>query len=152
LSVVASIALSFLNQVCEIPDVIDVSPAERFGEEVVVITVPTEAEREKAKPLLAQVQHKYSLHVMTLFGLGSFTGDSPETQKVLSLLYVKPYNVYGTPENEELDALMKEVESREADIWASMTPAERRAAIQAEIERQRTSGRQNFGNCWPTES
>ena len=147
MSVVASIALSFVNQVCEIPDVIDVSPAERFGEEVVVVTVPTDAEREKAKPLLAQVQHKYNLHVMTLFGLGSFTGDSPETQKVLSLLHVKPYNVYGTPENEELEALMKEVESREADIWASMTPAERQAAIQTEIERQRASGRQNFGNC-----
>lgn len=152
MSVVASIALSFLNQVCEIPDVIDVSPAERFGEAVVVITVPTDAEREKSTPLLAQVQHDYSLHVMTLFGLGSFTGDSPETQRVLSLLYVKPYNVYGTPENEELEALMKEIESREADIWASMTPAERQAAIQAEIETQRASGRQNFGNCWPAES
>ena len=149
MSVVASIALSFLNQVCEIPGVIDVSPAERFGEEVVVITVPTDAEREKAKPLLAQIQHQYSLHVMTLFGLGSFTGDSPKTQKVLSLMYVKPYNIYGTPENEELEALMKEVEYREADVWASMTPTERRAAIQAEIERQRASGRQNFGTCWP---
>jgi len=139
-----------MNQVCEIPDVIDVSPANRFGEEVVVVTVPTHTEREKAKPLLAQVQHQYSLHVMTLFGLGSFTSDSPETQKVLSLSYVSPYNVYGTPENEELEALMKEVESREADIWASMTPSERRAAIQAEIERQRAAGRQNFGNCWPS--
>ena len=117
MSVVASIALSFLNQVCEIPDVIDVSPAERFGEEVVVVTLPTDAEREKAMPLLDQIQHKYSLHVMTLFGLGSFTGDSPETQRVLSLIYVKPYNVYGTPENQEIEALMKEVESREADIW-----------------------------------
>ena len=152
MSVVASIAMSFLNQVCEIPDVIDISPAERFGEAVVVITVPTDAERQKTTPLLAQVQHEYSLHVMTLFGLGSFTGDLPETQKVLSLLYVKPYNIYGTPENKELEALMKEVESREASIWASMTPAERQAAIRAEIERQRASGRQNFGNCWPAES
>lgn len=143
------IALSFLDQVCGIPDVIDVSPAERFGEEVVVITVPTHAEREKVKPRLALVQHEYSLHIMTLFGLGSFTGDSPETQKVLSLLYVRPYNVYGTPENRELEALMEDVESREADVWASMTPVEKRAAIQAEIEKQRASGRQSFGNCWP---
>ena len=152
MSVVASIAMSFLNQVCEIPDVIDISPAERFGEAVVVITVPTDAEREKTTPLLAEVQHEYSLHVMTLFGLGSFTGDSPETQKVLSLLYVKPYNIYGTPENKELEALMKEVESREASIWDSMPPSERQAAILAEIERQRASGRQNFGNCWRAES
>ena len=148
MSDVASIALSFLNQVREIPDVIDVSPANRFGEEVVVITVPTPAERDKANPLLAQIEHSYSLHVMTLFGLGSFTGDSPETKKALSLMYVNPYNVYGTPENEELEALMKEVESREASVWASMTPEERRAAIQTEIDKQRASGRQDFGNCW----
>ena len=148
LSVLASIALSFVNQVCEIPDVIDVSAADRFGEDVVVVIVPTDAERDKVRPLLAQVEHEYSLHLMTLFGLGSFTGDSPETKKVLSLTYLKPYNVYGTPENRELEALMDEVWSREAEVWASMTPAEKRAAIQAEIDRQRVSGRQNFGNCW----
>ena len=148
MSVVASIALSFLNQACEIPDVIDVSPAERFGEDVVVVTVPTDAERQKVKPLLAQIEHEYSLHLMTLFGLGSFTGDSPETQEVLSLMYVKPYNVYGTPENKELEAMMTEVESREAEVWASMTPVEQRAAIQAEIDGQRAAGRQEFGNCW----
>jgi len=148
LSVFASIAFSFVNQVCEIPDVIDVSPAERFGEEVVVVTVPTDAERDEIKPLLAQVEHKYNLHLMTLFGLGSFTGDSTETQKVLSLLYVEPYNVYGTPENRDLEALMDEVWSREAEVWASMAPTEKQAAIKSEIERQRASGRQNFGNCW----
>ena len=148
MSVVASIALSFLNQVCDIPDVIDVSPAERFGEDVVVVTVPTDAERQKVRPLLAQIEHEYSLHLMTLFGLGSFTGNSPETRKVLSLMYEKPYNVYGTPENKELEAMMTEVESREAEAWASMTAGEQRAAIQAEIDGQRAAGRQEFGNCW----
>ena len=148
MSVLASVALSFVTQVCEIPDVIDVSPAERFGEDVVVITVPTDAERDKIKPLLAQVEHEYNLHLMTLFGLGSFTGDSSETKKVLSLMYVRPYNVYGTPENEELEALMDGVWSREAEVWASMTPAEKRTAIQVEIEQRRASGQQNFGNCW----
>ena len=114
----------------------------------VVITVPTDAERQKVVLLLENIEHTYSLHVMTLFGLGSFTGDTAETQKVLSLMYQQPYNVYGTPENAELEELMTEVESREADVWASMTTEERRAAIQGEIENQRASGRQDFGNCW----
>ena len=50
-----------MNQFCEIPDVIDVSPAERFGEDVVVVTVPTDAERDEVRPLLAQVKHEYNL-------------------------------------------------------------------------------------------
>lgn len=152
MSVVASIALSFLNQVCEIPDVIDVSPANRFGEEVVVVTVPTHAEREKVALLLAKIQHEYSLHIMTLFGLGSFTADSPETKKVLSLLGVEPYNVYGTPENKVLETLMNQVEIREAAVWASKSPAEKSMAIEVEIKIQRASGRQDFGNCWSAES
>ncbi len=63
-------------------------------------------------------------------------------------MYVNRYNVYGSPENKKLEVLMKEVEAREAEVWASMTPDERRAAIETEVERKRSAGRPNFGNCW----
>ena len=145
---IASIAIAFLNQACEIPDVIDVSAGDRFGEQVVVVTIPTSAEHESVKSMLPTEGHEHTLHIMPLFGLGSFTGDSAETKRVLSLMYVNPYNVYGSPENKKLEGLMKEVEAREAEVWASMAPDERRAAIETEVERRRSAGRPDFGNCW----
>lgn len=145
---VTTIAIAFLNQVCEIPDVIDVSTADRFGEQVVVITIPTSAEHDSVKSMLPSEGHEYVLHIMPLFGLGSFTGNSAETRRVLSLVYVHPYNVYGSPENKKLEELMKEVAVREAEAWTSMTADEKRTAVNAEVERQRSAGRAKFGNCW----
>jgi hypothetical protein len=144
----ASIAVAFLNQVCEIPDVIDVSSGDRFGQQVVVITIPTSSEHEKVKSMLPAEAHEYTLHVKPLFGLGSFTGHSEETRKVLSLAQVSPYNLYGTPENKKLEERMKGIETREAEVWASMTSDEKRAAIDTEVERQRSTGHREFGNCW----
>ena len=143
----ASIAVAFLNQVCEIPDVIDVSTGDRFGEKVVVISIPTSAEHDKVKSLLPAGGDEYTLHIMPVFGLGSFTGNSKKTKEVLSLVHVSPYNIYGTPENKKLEELMKDVEAREAEVWTSMTPEEKRAAIGKEVERQRSAGRSDFGNC-----
>lgn len=145
---IASIAMAFVNQVCEIPDVIDVSTGDRFGEQVVVITIPTSAEHDNVKSMLPSEGREYELHIMPMFGLGSFTGNSTGTKTVLSLMNVYPYNVYGSPENKKLEDLMKEVETREAEIWASMTPDERRTVIETEVERRRSSGCPNFGNCW----
>lgn len=143
-----AIAVAFLNQVCEIPDVIDVSSGNRFGEQVVVISIPTSAEHDKVKSLLPVNEYEYTLHIMPVFGLGSFTGNSKETKEVLSLAYVSPYNIYGTPENKRLEELMKDVEAREAEVWASMTPEKKQAAIEKEVDRQRSAGRPDFGNCW----
>lgn len=143
-----AIAVAFLNQVCEIPDVIDVSAGNRFGEQVVVISIPTSAEHDKVKSLLPVGKYEYSLHIMPVFGLGSFTGNSKETKEVLSLAYVSPYNIYGTPENKKLEELMKDVEAREAEVWASMAPEKKQAAIEKEVDRQRSAGRPDFGNCW----
>lgn len=64
------------------------------------------------------------------------------------MAYVSPYNIYGTPENKKLEELMKDVEAREAEVWASMTPEEKQAAIEKEVDRQRSGGRPDFGNCW----
>lgn len=146
---IALIAVAFMNQVCEIPDVIDVSRADRFGEQVVVISIPTGAEYDKVKSLLPVEGHKYALHIMPLFGLGSFTGNSRESKEVLSLAQFSPHNIFGSPENKRLEELMKGVEVREAEVWASMKAEARRAAIEKEIDRQRAAGRSNFGNCWP---
>ena len=143
-----AIALAFLNQVCEIPDVIDVSAGNRFGERVVVISIPTSAEHDRVKSLLPVGEYEYSMHMVPVFGLGSFTGNSKDTKEVLSLAYVSPYNIYGTPENKKLEELMKDVEAREAEVWASMTPEKKRAAIEKEVDRQRSAGRPDFGNCW----
>lgn len=143
-----SIAAAFLNQACEIPDVIDVSAANRFGEQVVVISIPTSAEHDKVKSLLSANGYEYSLHISPVFGLGSFTGNTKQTKKVLSLMYVSPYNIYGTPENKKLEELMADVFARETEIWASMTPGEKRDAIDKEVERQRSAKRPDFGNCW----
>ena len=140
--------MAFLNQVCEIPDVIDVSSGNRFGEQVVIISIPTSAEHDKVKALLPEGEHEYSVRIMPLFGLGSFTGHSKETTEVLSLMHVSPYNIYGTPENQKLEELMKEVEAREGAVWGAMTPEEKRAAIEKEIDKQRSAGRSGFGNCW----
>lgn len=145
---IATIAVAFLNQVCEIPNVIDVSSEERFGEQVVVITIPTSSEHEKVTSMLPAEGHEYTLHIIQIFGLGSFTGNSEETKNVLSLSHVSPYNVYGTPENKKLEELMKGIETREAEAWSSMTSEEKRTAIDTEVERQRSIGRHDFGNCW----
>ena len=98
-----AIAVAFLNQVCEIPDVIDVSSANRFGEQVVVISIPPSAEHDKVKSLLPVDGYEYTLHIMPVLGLGSFTGNSKKTKEVLSLVHVSPYNIYGTPENKKLE-------------------------------------------------
>jgi len=144
----ASIAVAFLNQACEVPDVIDVSVGDRFGEQVVVISIPTSAEHDKVKSLLPADGVEYTLHIMPVFGLGSFTGDSRETKEILSLVHVSPYNIYGTPDNKKLEGLVEVVEAREAEVWASMTPQEKRVAIDTEVSRQRSAGRPSFGNCW----
>ena len=145
----ATIAAAFLSQVCEISEVIDVSPGDRFGEQVVVITIPTNAEHDKVKSLLPSEGHNYILHVMPLFGIGSFTGNSSETKEVLALTHLSPYNVYGTPEYREFESLLRGVETREAEVWASMTTEERRAAIDEEVRSKRSVLRADFGNCWP---
>jgi len=145
----AAIAVAFLNQVCEISDVIDVETGSRFGEQVVVITVPTNAEYVRVAALLPTDGHEYTMHIMPMFGLGYFTGNSTETKNVLSLAHVEPYNIYGSPENKKLDELLKEVEEREAEAWSSMTQDEKQVAIGSEIDRQRSSGRAEFGNCRP---
>ena len=144
------IAAAFLNQVCEIPDVIDVSAADRFGESVIVISIPTSAEHDKVKSLLPVGEHGYTMHVMPIFGLGSFTGNSKETKEVLDLAFSSPYNIYGTPENKKIEKRMKDIEAREAEVWAAMRPEEKRAEIQKEVDRQRSAGRGDFGNCWST--
>ena len=143
-----TVAAAFLSQVCGISEVIDVRPGDRFGEQVVVITIPTSAEHEKVMSLLPSEKHNYSLHLMPLFGIGSFTGGSSETQEVLALAHVSPYNVYGTPEYREFESLLKGVETREAEVWASMTTDERRAAIEEEVRSKRSALRADFGNCW----
>ena len=140
--------MSLISQVCSIPGVIDVSPAERFGEQVVVVTIPTSAEHDGVRSLLPVDGHNHSFHVMPLFGLGSFTGNSPVTKAALSLMYVEPYNVYGTPENEKLEVLLDDIWAQEAEVWASMSADERRKAIAKEVDRTRASGRTEFGNCW----
>ena len=48
----------------------------------------------------------------------------------------------------KLEELTKNVEAREAEAWASMTPEKRQAAIGEEVDRQRFAGRADFGNCW----
>ena len=142
-----AIAVSFLAQVCDIPDVIDVATAERFGESVLVITIPTGVEHERVSSQIPP-EHQYSLHITPLFGLGSFTGDSAETQYALSLVTVSPYNVHGTEQNKTLEAQLKDVEAREAEAWAALPVQDRRAEIKAEIERRRAAGRREFGSCW----
>ena len=144
----ASIVAALMNAICGDPNVVDVSEAQRFGENLVVITVPTEAERDVVKAALPDEFSSVNLHFTTLFGLGSFTGDTKATKKALSLAYSPPYNVYGTPENEQLETLFDEIRAREAEAWALMNEEERRDAVSAEVIQWREKGMTGFGNCW----
>ncbi len=144
----ANIVAALMNAICSDPNVVDISPAERFGEAVIVVTAPTDAERDAVKAALPDEFSDANLHFTTLFGLGTFTGDTAATQKTLSLAYTPPYNVYGTPENQELETLFDEVWARERDAWASMNEDERRDAITAGVNQQRVRGMTDFGNCW----
>ena len=144
----ADIAAALVSAICSDPQVIDVSAAERFGEEVIVVTAATDVERDAVKASMPDEFKTANLHFTTLFGLGSFTGDTKATKKTLSLAYEHPYNVYGTPENEKLEALFAEVEEREREAWASMNEEERRDAITAEVNQWRDRGMTGFGNCW----
>ncbi|MDJ0917022.1 MAG: hypothetical protein QNJ05_04600 [Woeseiaceae bacterium] len=144
----ADIAAALISAICSDPQVIDVSEAERFGEDVIVVTAATDVERDAIKASLPDEFRSANLHFTTLFGLGSFTGDTKATRKTLSLAYQPPYNVYGTPENEELETLFDEVKAREREAWASMNVDERRDAINAAVTQWRDRGMTGFGNCW----
>ena len=144
----AEIAAALASAIRTDPNVIDVSKAERFGEELIVVTAATDVERDAAKAALPDEFKNTNLHFTTLFGLGSFTGETKATKKALELAYTHPYNVYGTPENRELDGMFEEVEAREREAWASMSKDERRDAIGAELKKWRDRGRTGFGNCW----
>jgi len=87
------------------------------------------------------------VHISPLFGIGSFTGESEETKKVMSLIYVSPYNVYGTPENREIEELLDGIMAREREAWASMDAETRRKEIEMEVEKRRAAGWSGFGNC-----
>ncbi len=137
-----------MNAICGDPSVIDVSEAERFGEQVIVVTAATDVERDAVKAAMPDEFRNANLHFTSLFGLGSFTGDTEATKKTLSLAYTHPYNVYGTPENQELETLFDEVRAREREAWASMDDDERRDAITAEVRQWRDRGMTGFGNCW----
>ncbi len=144
----ATIAAALLNQICEVPDVIDVTSGNRFGEQVIVVSIPTSAEHDRVTSLLPANWDGDRFYVMPVFGLGSFTGDSKETKEVLSLAYISPYNIYGTPEQKKLEKLMDDIFAREAEVWAAMTPEDRRAAVDKDVNRKRSEGDPDFGNCW----
>ena len=145
-SVVATALI--VSQACGLPDVIDVTEADRFGERVVVVSIPTSAEHDAVTEALGTIETAATLHIHPVFGLGSFTGDSEETRRVLSLAHERPYNEYGTPEYEQMQGWLKDVETRELDVWRSMSLAEKQRAIAAEVLDRRKSGRSGFGNCW----
>lgn len=137
-----------IHQFCVGPDVLDVTLADRFGEQVVAVTIPTIDEHDAVSSTVPDSFRSVRVHIIPLFGIGSFTGKSKETLEVLSLIYEEPYNVYGTPENRKLKGLMDEVMVREREIWSSMDSEKRRDAIRTEIKEQRASRGSEFGNCW----
>lgn len=141
-------AASLVAQACEIPNIIDVSKAERFGEPVVSVRIPTSAEHDAVQAALRGITSDVQLHISPIFGLGSFTGDTKETQRILDLAYQHPYNVYGTSEYSQMQEWLADVEARELDVWSSMTVEQRNKAIEAEIRKQHDSGNREFGNCW----
>jgi len=143
-----SIAEFVRNHVRDIPEVIDMSVEDLFGEHVVVIWIPTSAEREKVKSLLSEVGDSYTLRIAPLLGLGFFTGNSEDTKRVLSLVDFGPHNIYWPAEDDKVEALIRSIEIREARVWAAMSEADKRSAIEKEIVKQRSFGRHDFGNCW----
>ena len=143
----AGVIAALMHQFCVGPDVLDVTLADRFGEQVVAVTIPTVDEYDAVSSTIPDSFRNVRVHISPLFGIGSFTGGFKETLEVLSLIYEEPYNVYGTPENRKLKELMAEVMVREREIWSSMDSEKRRNAIRKEIEEQRVSNGSEFGNC-----
>ena len=143
----ARILAVFMHQFCDVPDVLNVSLADRFGEQVVSVTIPTIDEHDTVSSMITDEYPTVRVHISPLFGIGSFTGESEETKKVMSLIYVSPYNVHGTPENRELEKLMDGVMAREREAWTSMDVETRRKEIEKEVEKRRASGWPDFGNC-----
>ena len=137
-----------MHQFCDIPEVIDVSAADRFGEQVVAVTIPTVDEHDAVSSMISDYDPNVSVHISPLFGIGSLTKESKETKKFESLIYKYPYNVYGTPEHKKLEELMKRVQARDKEVWASMDKKSRHAEIEKAIKVRRTYFRSDFGNCW----
>jgi len=143
----AGIVAAFMQQFCSVPGVIDVSAANRFGEDVVTVTVPTVDERETLSSSLPDSYEGVRVHIVPMFGIGSLTKDSNDTKRFESLVYTPPYNVYGTPENKELDALAERILAQEREVWVSMSDEAREDAVENEVLRYRENGRREFGNC-----
>ena len=143
------IVAAFMQQFCDVPGVIDVSAANRFGEDVVAVTVPTENERETLISSLPDSYEGVRVYIVPMFGIGSFTEESNDTKRFQSLMYTPPYNVFGTPENKELDALAERVLAREREAWVSMSAEARENAIVKEVLKRRENGWPKFGNCRP---
>ena len=143
----AGIVAAFMQQFCGIPGVIDVSAGNRFGEDVVTVTVPTEDERETLSSSLPDSYEGVRVYIVPMFGIGSFTKESSDTKRFESLMYTPPYNVYGTPENRELDALAEKILDQEREAWVSMSDEARENAIEEEVSKRRESGWRQFGNC-----
>jgi hypothetical protein len=131
------------------PVVIDVTTGNRFGEDVVVLTVPTQIEREALGESVPGYFEGVRIEVIPMFGIGSFTRDSSDTRRFTALIYTPPYNVYGTPENKEMDALAAKILLREREAWASMSDEAREKAIADEVVSRRKNGWHAFGNCMP---
>lgn len=136
-----------MQQFCDIPGVLDVRVANRFGEDVVTVTVPTEDEREKLSSSLPDSYEGVRVYIVPMFGIGSFTKESNDTKRFESLMYTPPYNVYGTPENKELDALAERILAQEREAWVSMSDEAREEAIEEEVSKRRQNGWRQFGNC-----
>ena len=71
-----------------------------------------------------------------------------EYQELQKKMHVSPYNVYGTPEHQEIEIQLEELYEQEQGLWDSMKQSERRAEIDKAIDAQIERGLDGFGNCW----
>ena len=138
----------FMQSYAQHPLVIDVRSGDRFGERVISVTVATETERAAVKGLFPSYFEGIRVDVDLLFGLGSFTSQTPEFLEIDEKMFTSPYNIYGTPENKELERQINELYEREQQLWKAMDHSQQLAEIDAAVRLCAEQGWLNFGNCW----
>jgi hypothetical protein len=127
--------------------IVNVSPADRFGEAAISVTYVSKEDFEDLSKALPNTFKGFPIRLSgAMWGIGGLTPDSADTKQFLKWVFTPPYNVGGTQANKELDVLQKKVLAADSSVWTSWSKEQRRKFVSDWIkkERRRIDG---FGNC-----
>jgi len=142
----ATIVLAFSNLYCSYPEIVDIRAGDRFGENVISVSVPTELEVQSLVHL-PQTFQEVRVYINPIIGLGTFTSETDEYLEVNKLMMVSPYNIHGTEENKWLDKKMRELNEKEIEIWKFMDDDAKKQSLRVLVKDYNDRGFKGFGNC-----